>query len=116
MFGGKLEAGPANVTEELWVFHTSSRTWSQVRPAPGHALVHAVEGHSAHMALLQGGKPVMVVLFGYSPVYSYISSVQEYNIRECWLGSVCVCWCVCALVCMSLCVHLCGCHCVCVTV
>ncbi|XP_062330450.1 attractin-like protein 1 isoform X2 [Osmerus eperlanus] len=81
MFGGKLEAGPANVTEELWVFHTSSRTWSQVRPAPGHAQVHAVEGHSAHVSLLEGGEAVMVVLFGYSPVYSYISSVQEYNIR-----------------------------------
>ncbi|XP_035610411.2 attractin-like protein 1 isoform X1 [Oncorhynchus keta] len=82
MYGGKLEAGSGNVTDELWVFNIPSRTWSLKNPS---SLVqgqpYAVEGHSAHLAELTNGDVVMVVLFGYSPVYSYISKVQEYNIR-----------------------------------
>lgn len=83
MYGGKLEAGSGNVTDELWVFNIPSRTWSLKNPS---SLVqgqpYAVEGHSAHLAELTNGDVVMVVLFGYSPVYSYISKVQEYNISR----------------------------------
>uniref|UniRef100_A0A674EZD3 Attractin-like protein 1 n=1 Tax=Salmo trutta TaxID=8032 RepID=A0A674EZD3_SALTR len=82
MYGGKLEAGSGNVTDELWVFNIPSRTWSLRTPS---SLVqgqpYAVEGHSAHLTELTNGDLVMVVIFGYSPVYSYISKVQEYNIR-----------------------------------
>ncbi|KAG7248843.1 hypothetical protein CRUP_023114, partial [Coryphaenoides rupestris] len=80
MFGGKLEGGPSNVTDELWVFNIPQRTWSQRKPAPPPP--HAQEGHSAHLVESANGEPVMVVFFGYSPVYSYISKVQEYNIRK----------------------------------
>uniref|UniRef100_A0A6Q2ZPM6 Attractin-like 1a n=1 Tax=Esox lucius TaxID=8010 RepID=A0A6Q2ZPM6_ESOLU len=82
MYGGKLEAGSGNVTDELWVFNIPRRIWSQRTPnSPAQDPPYAVEGHSAHMAELANGDVVMVVLFGYSPVYSYVSKVQEYNIR-----------------------------------
>ncbi|CAL8254265.1 unnamed protein product [Lota lota] len=80
MFGGKLEGGPSNVTDELWVFNIAQRTWSLRKPAPPPP--YAQEGHSAHLVELAGGEPVMLVFFGYSPIYSYISKVQEYNIRS----------------------------------
>uniref|UniRef100_A0A6Q2YK72 Attractin-like 1a n=2 Tax=Esox lucius TaxID=8010 RepID=A0A6Q2YK72_ESOLU len=87
MYGGKLEAGSGNVTDELWVFNIPRRIWSQRTPnSPAQDPPYAVEGHSAHMAELANGDVVMVVLFGYSPVYSYVSKVQEYNIRT-WSSS-----------------------------
>ncbi|XP_030195783.1 attractin-like protein 1 isoform X2 [Gadus morhua] len=86
MFGGRLETGLGNVTDELWVFSVASRTWQRrtlvlAPTAPGQQ-IYAVEGHSAHCVTMEGGEVVMVVLFGYSPIYSYVSSVQEYNIRS----------------------------------
>ncbi|XP_026212377.1 attractin-like protein 1 isoform X1 [Anabas testudineus] len=80
MFGGKLEAGPANVTDELWVFNIPRRTWLLQKPAP--APPYALEGHTAHVVELADGEPVMLVFFGYSPIYSYINKVQEYDIRS----------------------------------
>ncbi|KTG31595.1 hypothetical protein cypCar_00005025, partial [Cyprinus carpio] len=87
MFGGKLEMGASNITDELWVFNIPKMTWSQKSPSvPAHGLVYAVEGHSAHIVELDNGDVVMVVIFGYSSIYSYISNVQEYNIRtNTWL-------------------------------
>lgn len=81
MFGGKLEAGAANVTEEMWVFSIPSRTWLLRKPVPQPP--HALEGHSAHVVQLADGKAVMLVFFGYSPTYSYSNKVQEYDISEC---------------------------------
>ncbi|XP_077437375.1 attractin-like protein 1 isoform X2 [Vanacampus margaritifer] len=77
MFGGKLESGPGNVTDELWVFNIPRRTWSwrtPVAPAP-----YGLEGHTAHVVHLAAGQPVMLVFFGYSPVYGFASKVLEYN-------------------------------------
>ncbi|XP_077482111.1 attractin-like protein 1 [Stigmatopora argus] len=81
MFGGKLESGRGNVTDELWVFNIPARTWQRRNPAPS-APVYAVEGHTAHCVVLEEGQAVMLVIFGYSPVYSYVSHVQEYNLRS----------------------------------
>ncbi|XP_016150491.1 attractin-like protein 1 isoform X1 [Sinocyclocheilus grahami] len=82
MFGGKLEAGSGNVTDELWLLDTRSRSWSLRTPSPGlQVQPFAVEGHTAHIVDNRNGEPIMVVLFGYSPIYSYLSLVQEYNIR-----------------------------------
>lgn len=76
--------GSGNVTDELWVFNMQSKSWAQQSPStPAHGQVYAVEGHSAHIAELDTGDVVMVVIFGYSSIYSYISNVQEYNISEC---------------------------------
>uniref|UniRef100_A0A7N8Y458 Attractin-like 1b n=1 Tax=Mastacembelus armatus TaxID=205130 RepID=A0A7N8Y458_9TELE len=89
MFGGKLEAGWGNVTDELWVFSVYSRTWQRRNPVvgpPAQAQIYAVEGHSAHCVTLEDGEVIMLVIFGYSPIYSYISNVQEYNMRSnAWL-------------------------------
>lgn len=83
MFGGKMEGGGGNVTDELWVFSLPSRSWSQRSPSVlAHGQVYAVEGHSAHIVELENGEVVMVVFFGYSALYSYISNVQEYNLSE----------------------------------
>ncbi|KAK9964596.1 hypothetical protein ABG768_005759 [Culter alburnus] len=82
MFGGKLEAGSGDITDELWLFDTRSHSWSLRTPSPGLQAQHfAVEGHTAHIVDNRNGEPIMVVLFGYSPIYSYLSHVQEYNIR-----------------------------------
>ncbi|XP_073729243.1 attractin-like protein 1 isoform X1 [Misgurnus anguillicaudatus] len=82
MFGGKLDGGAGNVTDELWVFNILSRSWSLRTPnSVAQAQHFAVEGHSAHTVDNRYGEPIMVVLFGYSPIYSYLSHVQEYNIR-----------------------------------
>lgn len=80
MFGGKLEVTSANVTDELWVFNITARAWSLRKPSlpPPFAL----EGHTAHVVELPGGDLVMLTFFGYSPIYSYINKVQEYNISE----------------------------------
>ncbi|XP_041829617.1 attractin-like protein 1 [Melanotaenia boesemani] len=85
MFGGKLEAGSGNVTEELWVFNVPSRTWQRKNPvvdSPAQAQIYAVEGHTAHCVLLDSGETIMLVIFGYSPIYSYISNIQEYNLKS----------------------------------
>lgn len=85
MFGGKLEGGRGNVTDELWVFNVPSRTWQRRNPVvvqSAQAQIFAVEGHSAHCIQLEGGDTIMLVIFGYSPIYSYISSIQEYNLSE----------------------------------
>lgn len=87
MFGGKLEAGPANVTDEMWVFNIPRRTWSLRKPVPPPP--YALEGHMAHVVELANGEPVMLIIFGYSPIYSYINKVQEYNISKC------ACWTMC---------------------
>ncbi|XP_035981975.1 attractin-like protein 1 [Fundulus heteroclitus] len=80
MFGGKLEAGPANITDELWLFNIPTRTWSPRKASP--APLCALEGHTAHVVELSNGDPVMLIFFGYSPIYSYTNKVQEYNIRS----------------------------------
>uniref|UniRef100_A0A674MTV0 Attractin like 1 n=1 Tax=Takifugu rubripes TaxID=31033 RepID=A0A674MTV0_TAKRU len=79
MFGGKLEVTSANVTDELWVFNIPGRAWSLQKPSLPPP--YAVEGHTSHVVELPGGDLVMLTFFGYSPIYSYINKVQEYNIR-----------------------------------
>lgn len=86
MFGGKLEAGPANVTDEMWVFNIPRRTWSLQKPAPPPP--YALEGHTAHVVELADGEPVMLIFFGYSPIYSYVNKVQEYDISKCFIFSL----------------------------
>uniref|UniRef100_A0A7N6A1F6 Attractin-like 1b n=1 Tax=Anabas testudineus TaxID=64144 RepID=A0A7N6A1F6_ANATE len=83
MFGGKLETGSGNVTDELWVFNIPNRTWQRRNPVVGNTQtqIYAVEGHSAHCVLLESGEVIMLVIFGYSPIYSYICNIQEYYLK-----------------------------------
>lgn len=90
MFGGKMEAGSGNVTDELWVFNVPGRSWQRRNPVVGpaaQAQIYAVEGHSAHCVQLENGEVIMLVIFGYSPIYSYICNIQEYNLSE-WTAFV----------------------------
>ncbi|CAG12613.1 unnamed protein product, partial [Tetraodon nigroviridis] len=85
MFGGQVEGGGGNVSDELWVFNVPSRTWQRRNPVvaqPAHTQMFAVEGHSAHCIQLEGGDAVMLVIFGYSPIYSYINTIQQYNLKS----------------------------------
>ncbi|XP_071506476.1 attractin-like protein 1 [Diadema antillarum] len=70
MFGGSLHG--RSLSDELWSFNHSSRTWSKLTNG-----FYSLEGHSAHVV-----DDVMIVIFGYSPVYGYLNSVQEYNITS----------------------------------
>ncbi|XP_077114034.1 attractin-like protein 1 isoform X1 [Ranitomeya variabilis] len=83
MYGGKIEAGGGNVTNELWVFDISSKSWSTRTPQVlNHGQHYAVEGHTAHILELESREVAMVVIFGYSSIYGYISNVQEYYLRS----------------------------------
>ncbi|XP_073210377.1 attractin-like protein 1 isoform X10 [Lepidochelys kempii] len=83
MYGGKVETNNGNVTDELWIFSINSQTWSTKIPAVLiHGQQYAVEGHSAHIVELESRDVVMIIIFGYSAVYGYTSSVQEYYIRS----------------------------------
>ncbi|XP_033882072.3 attractin-like protein 1 isoform X1 [Acipenser ruthenus] len=87
MYGGKMETSNGNVTDELWVFNIPSQTWSAKSPTVlVHGQQYGVEGHSAHIVELDNGDVIMILIFGYSAVYGYISNVQEYNLRtNTWL-------------------------------
>ena len=83
MYGGRIETHEGNVTDELWIFNIQSQSWSTKTPMVlGHGQRYAVEGHSAHIMELDSRDAVMVIIFGYSAVYGYTSSVQEYHICE----------------------------------
>lgn len=77
MYGGKMDA-TGNVTNQLLVFHIYNQSWVQAVPKAKEQ--YAVVGHSAHIVTLEGGKAVMLVIFGHCPLYGYISNVQEYDI------------------------------------
>ncbi|XP_067099058.1 attractin isoform X1 [Osmerus mordax] len=81
MYGGKMDS-TGNVTNQLWVFHTQNQSWAQLSPRGKEQ--YAVVGHSAHIVppLLDGGSPVMLVMFGHCPLYGYINQVQQYDIGQ----------------------------------
>ncbi|XP_060696082.1 attractin [Hemiscyllium ocellatum] len=82
MYGGKIDS-TGNVTNQLWVFHTQNQSWMQLTPKAKQQ--YAVVGHSAHIVQLKDGRVVMLVIFGYCPLYGYISKIQEYNLgKDTW--------------------------------
>ncbi|XP_036078037.1 attractin-like protein 1 isoform X5 [Rousettus aegyptiacus] len=83
MYGGRIETNDGNVTDELWVFNIRSQSWSTKTPTViGHGQQYAVEGHSAHIMELDSRDVVMIIIFGYSAIYGYSSSIQEYHISS----------------------------------
>ncbi|GCB70141.1 hypothetical protein scyTo_0012556 [Scyliorhinus torazame] len=79
MYGGKIDS-TGNVTNQLWVFHIPNQSWVQLTPKAKQQ--YAVVGHSAHIVQLKGGSVVMLVIFGYCPLYGYISKIQGYNLGK----------------------------------
>lgn len=88
MYGGVIKG--AGITNELWVYDVSTKTWDNITvitepcPATAYAMcgpLH-VTGHSATLVPSFGDKHsyrYMVVIFGRSPQYGYLNTVQEYN-------------------------------------
>ncbi|XP_038630061.1 attractin-like protein 1 isoform X4 [Scyliorhinus canicula] len=82
MYGGKVDIDNGNITNELWIFNIPTLSWTRKIPTvltPGQQ--YDVEGHSAHIIEMDSGDVIMIIIFGYSALYGYINSVQEYNIK-----------------------------------
>lgn len=80
------------VTDELWAFDISAKTWENitVRTEPCNNTIAMCgplnsAGHTATVVVLPESsnhrKPTkkMIVIFGHSPQYGYLNTVQEYN-------------------------------------
>ena len=73
-----------NITPELWSYNTTTNEWRliTVTEAPSEEgarenEVIAVVAHTAHIY-----KGTMLVIFGHSPDYGYMNTVQECNLGE----------------------------------
>ncbi|EZA62767.1 Putative protein tag-53 [Ooceraea biroi] len=81
MYGGVVRN--STVTNEIWAFDVSAKVWENVTV---HDNCHnkticgplQVAGHTATLVQSHGKKEKMVVIFGYSPQYGYLNTVQEY--------------------------------------
>ena len=74
MYGGLRRV----ILDELWKFEIMTNSWSRVEVnAADQDNMIAVVGHTAHII---GG--IMYVIFGHSPDYGYMNTVQEYNLSE----------------------------------
>ncbi|XP_012260217.2 attractin-like protein 1 isoform X2 [Athalia rosae] len=81
MYGGVIQN--STITNEIWAFDVSAKVWENVT-------VHdncvnktmcgplKVAGHTANLVQSLGKKEKMVVIFGHSPQYGYLNTVQEY--------------------------------------
>ncbi|XP_023308777.2 attractin [Lucilia cuprina] len=90
MYGGVVKG--SGISNELWAFDVSAKTWENitVNAEPCNTLstpyamcgpLH-VTGHTATLVPSFGDKhsyPYMVVIFGRSPQYGYLNTVQEFN-------------------------------------
>ena len=76
MYGGLVGN---NITDELWQYDITENNWAMVKTASGvgsSTMVPplAVVGHTSHVI-----GEVMYVIFGHSPIYGYMNTVQEFN-------------------------------------
>ncbi|XP_020278926.1 attractin-like protein 1 isoform X2 [Pseudomyrmex gracilis] len=75
----------STVTNEIWAFDISTKVWENVTV---HDDCHnkticgplKVAGHTATLVQTKNKKEKMVVIFGYSPQYGYLNTVQEYSL------------------------------------
>ncbi|XP_055502890.1 attractin-like protein 1 isoform X1 [Leucoraja erinacea] len=82
MYGGKVDMDNGNITNELWIFNIPTLSWTRKTPTVlAHGQQYDLEGHSAHIIEMDSGDVIMIIIFGYSALYGYINSVQEYNIK-----------------------------------
>lgn len=83
MYGGKVDMDNGNITNELWIFNIPTLSWTRKTPTVlAHGQQYDLEGHSAHIIEMDSGDVIMIIIFGYSALYGYINSVQEYNISK----------------------------------
>uniref|UniRef100_A0A8D8HL17 Attractin n=1 Tax=Culex pipiens TaxID=7175 RepID=A0A8D8HL17_CULPI len=91
MYGGVVEGSKGGVCGELWAFDVSAKIWENitVKAEPcneTYAMCGPLKsaGHTATLiSNFEGGKKGhsqrMVVIFGHSPQFGYLNTVQEYN-------------------------------------
>ncbi|CAG0895551.1 unnamed protein product, partial [Cyprideis torosa] len=79
IYGGTL-AREGEVVNELWTFDITSHFWEPVRVVEGECndLLCGPLASTGHAAVDIGGQ-MMLILFGHSPKYGYLSYVQEYD-------------------------------------
>ncbi|XP_011499163.1 PREDICTED: attractin-like protein 1 [Ceratosolen solmsi marchali] len=81
MYGGVIEN--STVTNEIWAFDVSAKLWENVT-VHDNCLNKSmcgplkVAGHTANLIQSHDKKEKMVVIFGHSPQYGYLNTVQEY--------------------------------------
>ena len=77
MYGGVMRSG--HVSKELWSFDIETKLWTRETPKKGRCIGSLCgEIHSAgHTATVVQNR--MIVIFGHSPQYGYLDTVQEYH-------------------------------------
>ena len=77
MYGGVMRSG--HVSKELWSLNLETREWRRETPKTGRCLGSLCgEIHSAgHTATVVQNR--MIVIFGHSPQFGYLDTVQEYH-------------------------------------
>ena len=70
------------ISDELWLFNISAREWIQIglsivqKKYPVSTYLRVV-GHTAHII-----GDTLYIIFGHSPVYGYLNTVQECNLSK----------------------------------
>ncbi|KAL1137929.1 hypothetical protein AAG570_009624, partial [Ranatra chinensis] len=83
MYGG-VKAGGI-VCNELWAFDVSAKSWENItvraEPCNVTSLCGPLKsaGHTATLVTNSRNVERMIVIFGHSPIYGYLNSVQEYH-------------------------------------
>ena len=81
MYGGTMRSG--HVSHELWALDLNSLIWERVETSQGQCMASETAklcgpinsmGHTAHVVANR-----MIVIFGHSPKYGYLDTVQEYH-------------------------------------
>ena len=80
MYGGVMKSG--HVSKELWSFNIVKQTWDMEAVNTGRCIGEMCgEIHCAgHTATLVENR--MLVMFGHSPKYGFLDTVQEYHLKN----------------------------------
>ncbi|XP_014253614.1 attractin [Cimex lectularius] len=83
IYGGVKNGGV--VCNELWAFDVSAKSWENItvraEPCNTTSLCGPLKsaGHTATLVMGKRKLERMVVIFGHSPIYGYLNTVQEYH-------------------------------------
>lgn len=81
LYGGVV--GHKGVSNELWAFDLSAKTWENItvkfEPCSTPNSMCGPLKTSGHTATLVPGNDCMIVIFGHSPHFGYLNTVQEYT-------------------------------------
>lgn len=90
VYGGVTASG--QICNELWAFDVSAKTWENITvrsdpciPSNATAMCGPLKsvGHTATLFTNKSRKSeIMIVIFGYSPVFGFLNTVQEYHFGE----------------------------------